>query len=253
VVSELFDADRWHVVGGFDDLTDVTYHRALDQGTVRIAFDRPEVRNAFRPRTVDELLAVLDHARTSADVGCVLLTGNGPSPRDGGWAFCSGGDQRIRGRDGYRYADGDTRGDDGPSRRSGPGATAHPRGAANDPVPAQGRRLRRARMGRRGRTLPARRVRSHDREPGARALQADRPRRRVVRRRIRLRLSGPADRSEAGPGDLLPRSRVHRRRGPPDGHGQRGGPHASSRRSRSSGRRRSTASRRRRRACSSTP
>jgi naphthoate synthase len=121
VVSELFDADRWHVVGGFGDLTDVTYHRALDQGTVRIAFDRPEVRNAFRPRTVDELLAVLDHARTSADVGCVLLTGNGPSPRDGGWAFCSGGDQRIRGRDGYRYADGDTRGDDGPRAAAGLG------------------------------------------------------------------------------------------------------------------------------------
>jgi naphthoate synthase len=103
VVSELFDPDRWRPVDGFDELTDVTYHRAVDQGTVRVAFDRPEVRNAFRPRTVDELLAVLDHARTSADVGCVLLTGNGPSPRDGGWAFCSGGDQRIRDRDGYRY------------------------------------------------------------------------------------------------------------------------------------------------------
>jgi naphthoate synthase len=75
---------------------------------VRIAFDRPEVRNAFRPHTVDELYRALDHARMSTDVGCVLLTGNGPSPKDGGWAFCSGGDQRVRGRDGYRYADGDT-------------------------------------------------------------------------------------------------------------------------------------------------
>lgn len=108
MVSELFDPARWVDVPGFDDLTDVTYHRAVDQGTVRVAFDRPEVRNAFRPRTVDELLRVLEHARRSADVACVLLTGNGPSPRDGGWAFSSGGDQRIRGRDGYRYEDGET-------------------------------------------------------------------------------------------------------------------------------------------------
>jgi naphthoate synthase len=75
---------------------------------VRVAFDRPEVRNAFRPHTVDELWRVLDHARRTPDVGCVLLTGNGPSPKDGGWAFCSGGDQRIRGRSGYQYAEGET-------------------------------------------------------------------------------------------------------------------------------------------------
>jgi naphthoate synthase len=105
-VSETFDTAAWQVVPGFDRLTDLTYHRAVDSGTVRIAFDRPEVRNAFRPHTVDELLAVLEHARISADVGCVLLTGNGPSPRDGGRAFCSGGDQRIRGRQGYEYAAG---------------------------------------------------------------------------------------------------------------------------------------------------
>ena len=103
MVSQTFDPDRWHVVPGFEELTDLTYHRAVDQGTVRVAFDRPEVRNAFRPHTVDELYRVLDHARRSSDVGCVLLTGNGPSPKDGGWAFCSGGDQRIRGKDGYRY------------------------------------------------------------------------------------------------------------------------------------------------------
>jgi naphthoate synthase len=110
VVSELFDAGRWRPVPGFEDLTDVTYHRGLgpDAATVRIALDRPEVRNAFRPHTVDELYRALDHARGSSDVGCVLLTGNGPSPKDGGWAFCSGGDQRIRGRDGYRYAEGET-------------------------------------------------------------------------------------------------------------------------------------------------
>ena len=106
-VSDIFDPSRWTEVPGFV-FTDITYHRAVDQGTVRIAFHRPEVRNAFRPQTVDELYTALDHARQTSDVGCVLLTGNGPSPKDGGWAFCSGGDQRIRGRDGYRYADGET-------------------------------------------------------------------------------------------------------------------------------------------------
>jgi naphthoate synthase len=107
VVSELFDPSEWRVVDGFD-FTDITYHRAVRTGAVRIAFDRPEVRNAFRPHTVDELYRALDHARMTPDVGCVLLTGNGPSPRDGGWAFCSGGDQRIRGRTGYQYASGET-------------------------------------------------------------------------------------------------------------------------------------------------
>ncbi|MGA8851929.1 MAG: 1,4-dihydroxy-2-naphthoyl-CoA synthase [Aeromicrobium sp.] len=102
-VSQIFDASAWTTVSGFDGLQDLTYHRANDHGTVRIAFDRPEVRNAFRPGTVDELLTVLEHARTSSDVGCVLLTGNGPSPKDAGWAFCSGGDQRIRGKAGYQY------------------------------------------------------------------------------------------------------------------------------------------------------
>ncbi|HPU40299.1 MAG TPA: 1,4-dihydroxy-2-naphthoyl-CoA synthase, partial [Microthrixaceae bacterium] len=62
---------------------------------------------------VDELYRVLDHARQSSDVGCVLLTGNGPSPKDGGWAFCSGGDQRIRGKDGYRYTVDDETGEPG--------------------------------------------------------------------------------------------------------------------------------------------
>jgi naphthoate synthase len=116
MVSELFDPSAWQAVPGFGDLTDITYHRAVDQGTVRVAFDRPEVRNAFRPHTVDELLRVLEHARTTSDVGCVLLTGNGPSPKDGGWAFCSGGDQRIRGRDGYRYAEGTDAGTIDPAR-----------------------------------------------------------------------------------------------------------------------------------------
>ncbi|RJN32202.1 1,4-dihydroxy-2-naphthoyl-CoA synthase [Nesterenkonia natronophila] len=116
-VSDTFDPQRWRVVEGFD-FTDITYHRQVkrepdgsnthDLPTVRIAFDRPEVRNAFRPHTVDELYRALDHARMTPDVGAVLLTGNGPSPKDGGHSFCSGGDQRIRGRDGYRYAEGET-------------------------------------------------------------------------------------------------------------------------------------------------
>jgi naphthoate synthase len=107
-VSEIFDPADWDDVPGFADLTDLTYHRARAHGTVRIAFDRPDVLNAFRPHTVDELLRVLEHARTTSDVGCVLLTGNGPSDRSGKWAFCTGGDQRIRGRAGYQYAEGET-------------------------------------------------------------------------------------------------------------------------------------------------
>ena len=90
-----FDPTRWRTVAGFA-LTDITYHRAIaddgrDLPAVRVAFDRPEVRNAFRPHTVDELYRALDHARMTSDVGTVILTGNGPSPKDGGWAFCSGG------------------------------------------------------------------------------------------------------------------------------------------------------------------
>ncbi len=106
-MSNPWQPERWRPVEGFD-FTDITYHRAVDVPAVRIAFDRPEVRNAFRPHTVDELYTALDHARMSSDVGCVLITGNGPSTKDGGWAFCSGGDQRIRGRAGYQYAEGES-------------------------------------------------------------------------------------------------------------------------------------------------
>jgi naphthoate synthase len=102
MISPLFDPKAWTEVQDFK-FTDITYHRAKEQGTVRIAFHRPEVRNAFRPQTVDELYVALDHARQTADVGVVILTGNGPSAKDKGWAFCSGGDQNIRGKDGYKY------------------------------------------------------------------------------------------------------------------------------------------------------
>jgi naphthoate synthase len=102
IVSEIFDPEAWEPVSGFS-FRDITYHRARQVGAVRVAFNRPEVRNAFRPQTVDELYTALEHARTSSQVGAVIITGNGPSPKDGGWAFCSGGDQRIRGKDGYKY------------------------------------------------------------------------------------------------------------------------------------------------------
>jgi naphthoate synthase len=101
-VSQIFNPAKWRAVEGHD-FKDITFHRALESGTVRIAFNRPEVRNAFRPRTVDELFRALEATRFMTDVGVVLITGNGPSKKDGGWAFCSGGDQRIRGKDGYQY------------------------------------------------------------------------------------------------------------------------------------------------------
>ena len=114
-VSELFDARVWQPVAGYTDLTDVTYHHDTTGRVARIAFNRPEVRNAFRPHTVDELYTVLDDARQNSRIGVVLLTGNGPSPKDGGWAFCSGGDQRIRGRNGYQYEGAATGGSPAPA------------------------------------------------------------------------------------------------------------------------------------------
>src|SRR3954451_10111601 len=102
-VSDLFDAKAWRAVDGFDALSDITYHHDTTGRIARVAFNRPEVRNAFRPQTVDELYRVLDDARQNVHIGVVLITGNGPSAKDGGWAFCSGGDQRIRGRSGYEY------------------------------------------------------------------------------------------------------------------------------------------------------
>ncbi|KQR23154.1 1,4-dihydroxy-2-naphthoyl-CoA synthase [Microbacterium sp. Leaf151] len=107
-VSELFDPAEWTLAPGAADYTDITAHVTHDGRVARIAFDRPEVRNAFRPHTVDELYRALDIARQDHRIGVVLLTGNGPSAKDGGWAFCSGGDQRIRGRDGYKYSHDET-------------------------------------------------------------------------------------------------------------------------------------------------
>jgi naphthoate synthase len=127
MVSELFDAERWEPVEPLDaEFEDVTYHRGTDVPVVRVAFDRPAVRNAFRPGTVDELYAALDHARRRADVGCVLVTGNGPSPKDGGWAFCAGGDQTVRGGSGYEYrGDDEAEADDDPAVREARAGRLH--------------------------------------------------------------------------------------------------------------------------------
>jgi len=119
-VSELFDPARWNDVETFGDLADITYHHDTSGRIARVAFNRPEVRNAFRPQTVDELYRVLDDARQNVRIGVVLITGNGPSAKDGGWAFCSGGDQRIRGRDGYQYGEsGSSAAEGGVSRPTG--------------------------------------------------------------------------------------------------------------------------------------
>ena len=133
VSANPFRPELWTEMPDFD-FTDITYHRARQVPAVRIGLDRPEVRNAFRPHTVDELLLALEHARQATDIGCVLITGNGPSPVDGGWAFCSGGDQRIRGRTGYRYAAGGC-----VHRRPGQSRPiAHSGGAAPHPFSTQG-------------------------------------------------------------------------------------------------------------------
>lgn len=79
--------------------TDITYRKS--GGVARIAFNRPEVRNAFRPHTVSELLDAFHDAHQDTDIGVVLFSAEGPSPKDGVWSFCSGGDQRARGHQGY--------------------------------------------------------------------------------------------------------------------------------------------------------
>jgi naphthoate synthase len=86
----------WQMVREYND---ITYHKA--DGMARIAFDRPEIRNAFRPQTIDEMIDAFRDAWMDNEIGVVLLTGNGPSPKDGKWAFCAGGDQSVRGYAGY--------------------------------------------------------------------------------------------------------------------------------------------------------
>ena len=168
---ELFDASAWASVAGFEDLTDITYHRAVD-AAVRPHRVRP-ARGAQRVPSAHGRRAVPRRSTTpgmSTDVGCVLLTGNGPSPKDGGWAFCSGGDQRIRGKDGYQYAEGE------PPRPIDPGRSRRrlhilevqrlirfmPK-VVICVVPG---------LGGRRRPLAARRVRPHARQPRARAASS---------------------------------------------------------------------------------
>ncbi len=92
---------NWQTVKEYEDITYKKYN-----GVARIAFNRPEVRNAFRPRTVAELFEAFVDAREDTSIGVVLLSGEGPSPKDGVYAFCSGGDQRARGHQGYVDDDG---------------------------------------------------------------------------------------------------------------------------------------------------
>ena len=92
---------HWKTIKKYEDIT-----FKMADGVARIAFNRPEVRNAFRPKTVDELLDALVICHESQDVGVVLISAEGPSPKDGGWAFCSGGDQRVRAKRGYKGLDG---------------------------------------------------------------------------------------------------------------------------------------------------
>lgn len=91
---------NWQTIKEYEDIT----YKKCD-GVARIAFNRPEVRNAFRPKSVFELLDAFQRAEEDREIGVILLTGEGPSPKDGGWAFCSGGDQRVRGKFGYEGED----------------------------------------------------------------------------------------------------------------------------------------------------
>jgi len=102
MISPLFDKNEWTEITKLK-FEDITFHKSNSTGAVRIAFNRPDLRNAFRPQTVDEILKALEWTHRQNDVGVVLLTGNGPSKKDGGWAFCSGGDQSVRGKSGYEY------------------------------------------------------------------------------------------------------------------------------------------------------
>ena len=219
-VSEIFDPSEWAPVEGFD-LTDITYHRRrpvagrprAESGVVRIAFDRPEVLNAFRPHTVDELYRALDHARRTPDVGVVLLTGNGPSPQGRQVGLL------LRRRPAHPRALRlpVRRGRDRRHRRRG--AASRPQGGRLHILEVQ--RLIRtmpkvviavvAGLGGRRRALAARRLRPDHRQPRARPLQADRRRRRLVRRRLRQRLPRQDGRPEVRPRDLLPRPHVLRR------------------------------------------
>ena len=219
-VSETFDPEAWDVVPGFEDLTDLTYHRAQAHGTVRIAFDRPDVLNAFRPHTVDELLgssSTRAPAPTSAAC-CSPATARAPSTASGPSAPAATSGSAAA----PATSTPTRRGDRGHRRQGQAGPAAHPGVPAADPVHAEGRHLRGQRLGGRRRPQPPRRLRPDPRQRRARAVQADRRRRRLLRRRVRVGVPRPAGGPEVRPRDLLPRRRVLRRGRAPDGHGQQG-------------------------------
>lgn len=106
MISPTFDPESWKAVEEFK-FEDITFHKATKTGAVRIAFNRPDIRNAFRPQTVDELLTALEWSHMQTDVGVIILTGNGPSSKDGVFSFSAGGDQAVRGANGYQYTGGE--------------------------------------------------------------------------------------------------------------------------------------------------
>jgi naphthoate synthase len=102
--ADLMKLADWQEVA---ELSDITYHKA--EGIARIAFNRPEIRNSFRPQTIDEMTEALLDAWHDPEIGVVWITANGPSSKDGIWSFCAGGDQSVRGHAGYVGDDGRAR------------------------------------------------------------------------------------------------------------------------------------------------
>ena len=99
--EDLMKVVDWQEVAEFED---ITFHKA--EGIARIAFDRPDIRNAFRPNTIDEMTQAFLNSWHDSDVGVIWITANGPSSKDGIWSFCAGGDQSVRGHAGYVGDDG---------------------------------------------------------------------------------------------------------------------------------------------------
>mgnify|MGYP001127043109 CR=1 FL=1 len=99
--EDLMKLADWQQVKDYED---ITYHKA--EGIARIAFNRPDIRNAFRPQTIDEMTEAVLDAWHDSQVGVVWITANGPSSKDGIWSFCAGGDQSVRGEAGYVGDDG---------------------------------------------------------------------------------------------------------------------------------------------------
>ena len=191
----------WQASGTY---TDIRYETTSD-GIAKITICRPEVHNAFRPQTLIEISDALTVAREDESVGVIILTG------EGGKAFCSGGDQRVRGDTGYQT--------DPQLHRPVP---RHRPARADAPLP-QADRGHGGRLGHRRRARAARGVRPDDRR-GQRDVRPGRPPGRLVRRRLRGQLAGPAGGHEEGQGDLVPVPPLRRPGGAGHGPGQPGRP-----------------------------